>query len=357
MGQYSKVESWYTAKLSCIATRRLFIFLAGIFLLGCTSHSAVSESSALETASSEIEPSKPAVADELIKVTFLGTGTPVPNPRQFGQSILIEAGEAKILVDCGRGCAHRLWNIDPDLLRKTDHLFITHMHSDHTTGIADLFLNGWNLGRTQKLKVYGPEGVDQLMHHLRQAYEQDVVFRADRQIHDVTRDTLKHIATPIAGGQQVKVGDVTVTAITVDHHVVSPAYGYRIDYQGLSVVVSGDTAFSENLIAESQGVDLLIHEVMSPALEHFVRSHFEVEVANDIVALHTLAPEAGEVFRQSKPRMAVYTHLDNNPKFESELRKQTRVNWDGPLVIAKDLMSITVGKTIEVSDPESGTPQ
>ena len=342
MSQYSNAAPWFAAKLSYKHVGGIFTFLTGIFLFGLTSIAVHSESES---------------TDQSLKVTFLGTGTPVPNPRQFGQSILIEAGEVKILVDCGRGCAHRLWNVNHSLLRETAHLFITHLHSDHTTGIADLYMNGWNLGRHEHLKVYGPKGVEELMHHLRKAYEQDVVYRADFQTHDVTRETLGHNTTPITSDTKIKIGDVTVTAITVDHHVVSPAFGYRIDYKGLSVVISGDTAYSENLIESSKGVDLLIHEVMSPALEHFVRKTFNLEVANDIVALHTLAPEAGEVFRQVNPRMAVYTHLDNDPKFEPELRTQTRIKWDGPLVIAQDLMTIKVGETIEVSYPESETPE
>lgn len=322
---------------------RGFVLLAGLFLL-------IQNDSTLYAAEDH--------SDEFIKVTFLGTGTPVPNSRQFGQSILIEAGEEKILIDCGRGCAHRLWNIDHNLLRSTDHLFVTHLHSDHIVGIPDLYMNGWNLGRTKNLKVYGPEGVDDMMHHLRQAFEQDVVYRADRQKHKVTRKSLEYVSKRVSDGDKIEIGEVTITAIEVDHHVVSPAFGYRIDYNGYTVVVSGDTAYSENLISKSQGVDLLIHEVMSPALERFARKLFDPEVADDIVALHTLAPEAGKVFQKTKPRMAVYTHLDNNPEFEDELKKDTSRVWGGPLVVAKDFMTITVGTSIQVLDsrPDVASP-
>ncbi|HAU67168.1 MAG TPA: MBL fold metallo-hydrolase [Gammaproteobacteria bacterium] len=317
---------------------RGFVLLAGLFLL-------IQNDSTLYAAEDH--------SDEFIKVTFLGTGTPVPNSRQFGQSILIEAGEEKILIDCGRGCAHRLWNIDHNLLRSTDHLFVTHLHSDHIVGIPDLYMNGWNLGRTKNLKVYGPEGVDVLMHHLRKAFEQDVVFRADIQNHKVTRESLEYISKQVSDGDKIQLGEVTVTVIKVDHHIISPAFGYRIDYKGYTVVISGDTTYSENLISKSQGVDLFIHEVMSPTQERFVRKHFEPAVADEIIALHTLAQDAGKVFQKTKPRMAAYTHLDNNPKFKDELLNDTAKVWDGPLVVAEDLMTITVGKSIQVLEPRS----
>ena len=286
-----------------------------------------------------------------IKVTFLGTGTPVPNPRQFGQSILIEAAGERLLFDCGRGCASRLWNIDHDHLRKTHQLFLTHMHSDHTVGVADLYMNGWNLGRTDKLLVYGPAAADEYMRHLRLAFEEDVVFRADRQIHAVTREGLGHFVHEVKNGEKIRIGDVTVTPIAVDHHVIEPAFGYRIDFGGYSVVVSGDTAYSENLIHHSADADLLIHEVMSPALEKFVRKTFPSEVADDIVALHTLAPDVGRVFHNSAIRLGVLTHLDNDPKHIPELAKQIESTWSGEFVVAEDLMVIEVGDEIRITNP------
>ena len=87
-------------------------------------------------------------AEGEIVVTLLGTGTPVPNRRQHGASVLVEAGGERLLFDCGRGCASQMWIVNHDHLKKTRHLFLTHMHSDHTIGIGDLFMNGWNLGRS-----------------------------------------------------------------------------------------------------------------------------------------------------------------------------------------------------------------
>ena len=292
-----------------------------------------------------------AQTEPAIKVTFLGTGTPAPNPRQFGPSVLVEAGDTKLLFDCGRGCGHRLWNLGPQYLRETSHLFLTHMHSDHTVGIPDLYMNGWNQGRQENLRVYGPAGAEVFMHHLRLAYEEDVVFRADRQVHAVERETLDYVAIGVADGEQLVIDDVTVTAIAVDHHVVEPAFGYRVDAGEFSVVISGDTAYSANLIRHSMDTDVLIHEVMSPALERFVRTTFSPEVADDIVALHTLAPDVGRVFTQTRTRLGVLTHLDNDPARIPELAAQIESTWSGDFVVAEDLMAIEIGESIRVLEP------
>ena len=292
-----------------------------------------------------------AQTEPAIRVTFLGTGTPTPNPRQFGQSILVEASDTRLLFDCGRGCGHRLWNLGPQYLRNTSHLFLTHMHSDHTVGVADLYLNGWNQGRQDNLRVYGPAAAEAFMRHLRLAYEEDVVFRADRQLHAVSRETLDYIAMEVVDGEQVVIGDVTVTAIAVDHHVVEPAFGYRVDFGEFSVVISGDTAYSDNLIRHSMDTDVLIHEVMSPALEHFVRTTFSQEVADEIVASHTLAPDVGRVFSEARTRLGVLTHLDNEPSRIPELEAQVESTWSGDFVVAEDLMVIEIGESIRVLDP------
>lgn len=286
-----------------------------------------------------------------IRVTLLGTGVPVPNPRQFGPSVLVEANDVKLLFDCGRGCAHRLWNLGPKYLRDTRHVFITHLHSDHTIGMPDLYLNGWVMLRSAGLKIYGPKKAEDLMRHIRLAYDADIVYRVDRQISTLTRKELEYSVTPVTDGAEFDFDGVKVTAIRVDHHVVEPAFGYRVGYRGRSVVISGDTAFSTNLIRRSKGADVIIHEVMSPALENFVRANYEKDMADDIVALHTLAPDVGRVFKESGTRLGVFTHLDNNPSAIPELIELARQTWDGRLEVGEDLMVIEVGEDIEVRRP------
>ena len=289
--------------------------------------------------------------DFAIRVTLLGTGVPVPNPRQFGPSILVEANDVKLLFDCGRGCAHRLWNLGPQYLRGTQHVFITHLHSDHTIGMPDLYLNGWVMLRPTGLKIYGPKKAEDLMRHIRLAYGQDVIYRVDRQVSTLSRAQLEYSVTTVTDGAEFDFNGVKVTAIRVDHHVVKPAFGYRVGYGGHSVVISGDTAFSTNLIRHSKGADVILHEVVSPALENFVRANYQKDMADDIVALHTLAPDVGRVFNESGTRLGVFTHLDNNPSAIPELIEQTRETWNGRLEVGEDLMVIDIGKEIEVRRP------
>jgi ribonuclease Z len=287
-----------------------------------------------------------------IKVTLLGTGTPNPDPDQMGQSILVEAGGEKLLFDCGRGCGHRLGNLGRSYLSETSHLFFTHLHSDHTTGTADYFINGWVRGRATGISVFGPEKTEDLIRHIRLAYEQDVVLRLTHQTGTASRAALEYTVTNVYDGFVYEINGVKVTAIEVDHGVVKPAFGYRVDYAGRSVVISGDTTYSENLIENSQGVDVLIHEVMAPALQSLLRSIYEDEVTvNSIVSIHTLPADAGKVFTQSKTRMGIYTHLINNPAQLSDLIEETRKTWSGPLEVGEDLMVIEIGEDINIRRP------
>jgi ribonuclease Z len=118
-----------------------------------------------------------AAPDPVLTVTVLGSGTPVPSRTQAGSAILIQAGGQNLLFDCGRGCTTRLAELDPALVPQVKHLFLTHLHSDHITGIPDLWLNGWTLGRTAPLEIQGPKGTAEMMEHLRKAYARDIAFR------------------------------------------------------------------------------------------------------------------------------------------------------------------------------------
>lgn len=136
---------------------------------------------------------------------------------------------------------------------------------------------------------------------------------------------------------------VKVTAFLVDHSPVTPAFGYRVDYRGRSVVLSGDTRLSENLIRFAQGVDVLIHEVLDAET---VRAWFPTspKVAEAILAKHTTPEQAGELFARVKPRLAVYSHA---PDAERVIA-QTRKTYAGPLQGAEDMLTIEVGEQIEV---------
>ena len=113
---------------------------------------------------------------DIIRVTLLGTGTPFPNVERFGSAILVEAAREKLLFDCGRGAVIRLSHAGKPA-NEVDALFLTHLHSDHVVGIADLWLTGWFLGRDHPLRIWGPPGTSTMIDHLSQAYQFDVQTR------------------------------------------------------------------------------------------------------------------------------------------------------------------------------------
>jgi ribonuclease Z len=278
------------------------------------------------------------------KVTLLGTGNPRPALERFGPSILVQAGKEELLFDCGRGATQRIYQLEIPFAEVTA-LFLTHLHSDHTVSIPDLYLTGWLMGRTAPLRVWGPAGTASMMSHLQQAYEFDIHIRRDVD-EKLPAQGAVVIAKDIDEGVVYQNSDLKVTAFAVDHGPVKPAFGYRIDFAGHSVVLSGDTRYSENLIKFSHGADLLIHEVLDPEAYAAADQIFSEEQKQKVIAHHTTPEQAGSIFTQVKPKLAVYSHIV--PLNAPELVAHTRRTYSGPLVVGEDLMSFDIGEKLEV---------
>jgi len=279
-----------------------------------------------------------------LKVTILGSGFgPSVNLQRFGPSILVETSVGdKLLFDCGRGFAQRLTEYGVSL-GAIDKLFLTHLHSDHILSIPDLLLIGWFDGRKTPLRVWGPAGTKSMMDYMGKTFEFDIRARADFDDR-LTKDGIRSSSSDIQEGTIYEKNGVKVTAFLVDHGPVKPAFGYRVDYAGRSVAMSGDTRFSENLIKHSQGVDLLIHEVApiypsNPKQTERQRAQQE-KIIRD---LHTTADQTAAVFNRVKPRLAVYAHGG-----DSAVLAEARKTYSGPLEIGEDLMTIEIGDRIEV---------
>jgi len=283
-----------------------------------------------------------------ITVTLLGTGSPPPVMHRFGPSILVEAGGQRLLFDAGRGALQRLHQIKVNW-QDVKGVFFTHLHSDHVVGFPDLWLTGWltSPGRSTSLAVWGPRGTAKMMTDLEQAFEFDIRMRLydDR----AAPEGVVILAHDIGEGLVYDVGGVKVTAFEVDHAPVRPAFGYRIDHAGRSVVLSGDTRVSANLVKHAQGVDVLVHEVVAP--ETFQRAGVAAERTRSVVAHHVTPEQAGEVFTRTRPRLAVYSHIVLPTATEQDLVPATRKTYAGPLEVGEDLMVIDVGERIEVRKP------
>ena len=284
-------------------------------------------------------------AAQSIKVTLLGTGCPRPVMSRFGASTLVQAGSQTLLIDAGRGSLQRLTQVNVPWNQVTG-VLLTHLHSDHVVGFPDLFLTGWLVdpGRSVPLPVWGPEGTTDMMAHLATAFAEDIRIRVANERANPAGVVLQ--ARDISEGIVFEADGVKVTAFLVDHGPVKPAFGYRIDYAGRSVVLSGDTRPSENLVRHAAGTDLLIHEVLAP--ETLRRTGVPPDRIPGIVANHTTPEQAGTVFARVRPRLVVYSHICPPSATEEDVAAATRRNYDGPFELGEDLMIIEVGEKITV---------
>lgn len=290
--------------------------------------------------------------DDALHVILLGTGSPLPDPDRASASTAILAGQHFILVDTGPGSVENLALFDLPRGEVTD-VLLTHFHSDHIGDLDEAVFQTWAAGgRETPLPVYGPPGVERVVDGYREAYAIDVSYRIAHHGEETMPPAgglaeAHTIAMPAPGESTVvlEADDLRVTMFAVDHEPVAPAVGYRFEYRGRSVVVSGDTALSDSLIANAKGADLLVHEALAAHLvELVVHAAGEAgqvrlqKIASDILDYHATPAQAKAAADEAGVGLLVLTH--NVPPLRNAILERLflqGVDSDG-LVVGDDGM-------------------
>jgi ribonuclease Z len=290
---------------------------------------------------------------EGLRIVLLGTaGGPTINAERQGIGTLVIAGPETLLFDAGRGITTSMARLSIDVPSVTK-VFITHLHSDHVISLPELWLFPWaSQLRKAPLRVWGPKGTNSMLAHLQQAFAFDVHIRRDVD-EKFSAEGVRMLVTEIAEGVVYEANGAKVTAFVVDHGPIKPAFGYRVDYHGHSVVMSGDTKMSENLVKYAQGVDVLIHDVarskQDPLLvgrpDEILLSGFTREQLRTIAAHHTDAAEAAQVFQRAKPKLAVFSHANPSP---GETLATVQQTYPGRVQFGADLMIIDIADDVTV---------
>jgi ribonuclease BN (tRNA processing enzyme) len=265
------------------------------------------------------------------RVILLGTGTPNPEPEHSGPAVAIVSGPNVYIVDCGPGVVRRAAAAGIKMEQLT-RAFVTHLHSDHTAGLPDLIFTPAVTGRVQPFEIYGPPGLSAMTRHIMQAWREDMEIRLHGLEPAVKEAYIVH-AHDVRPGEIYRDSVVRVTAFPVAHGAWKHAYGYRFDGGGKSIVISGDTTFSESLIAAAQGCDILVHEFYSQRgwqarTPDWQRYH---------AAYHTSAVDLGKLAARVQPKKLVLYHELPMGQPPEEVLDEIRQHFSGDVIYGKDL--------------------
>ncbi len=261
--------------------------------------------------------------NDALHVIVCGSGSPLPAPERSQACVLVFAGGHGYVFDTGMGSVENLatWRIPAE---RIDHVFLTHFHSDHIADLYELNLLGWVAGRSGPLRVHGPQGVETVVEGFQKAYSLDRGYRVAHHGDLLAPENGHIVAAPFDLGPKTWVvhedGEVKISAFRVEHDPVEPAVGYRVDYRGRSVVISGDTVRSESLTEAARNVDLLLHEALAPHVVATLKRETEAsgqprltKIMIDIPDYHTSPVEAAELANEANVRKLVLYHLAPAP--------------------------------------------
>jgi ribonuclease BN (tRNA processing enzyme) len=270
------------------------------------------------------------------ELILLGTGYPRPDPNRAGPATAIVVGEGFFVVDAGRGVVLRIAATELKFSQLRA-VLLTHLHSDHTAGLPDLFNTSWQFGRITPLQLYGPAGTERLAPAMMAFFHDDLHVRRDLvEHHPAAGATIgTHI---VREGIIYRDADVTIKAFEVDHRPMIPALGYRFDCGSRSIVISGDTRPTPNLVGNARDADVLVMEAYLP--EWFDKVD-KPDVAARLKSYHTSAEEAGRIAAEAGVKTLVLTHLIPGDQEKTFAERASRA-YKGKLVVGRDLFRMSV---------------
>jgi ribonuclease BN (tRNA processing enzyme) len=278
------------------------------------------------------------------RLILLGTGGgPRPRKVSSGSAQVIVSNGVAYVIDCGDGVARQLAfaGVPFPSLR---HVFITHQHSDHTADYGNLILLAWTAGLSSRVDTWGPPPLARMTQLFFEMNASDVDVRVANEGRTPLAP-LVHVHELREGGAVMSDGNVTVTAALVDHPPVVPAFGYRFDARDRSLVISGDTAPSRNLVKLAAGADVLVHSVMyPPAIERLAaRVPNAAALKASILTHQTAAEDAGRVAQQAGVKTLVLSHFvppDDPEVTDAMWRDAASRHFRGTVIVGRDLLEV-----------------
>jgi len=260
--------------------------------------------------------------EDSLSALVCGSASPLGATDRAQTCIMVRAGDEIYIVDIGDGANRNLgrWRIP---MNKVQAVLLTHLHSDHISDLADLHLATWIPNRKSQLKVYGPQGVEFVTRGFEEAYQSDYFFRNEHHgdevapLHSVGFEPITiDLNKPII----IEKDGLKVTAFEVPHDPVKPALAFRFDYKGRSIVISGDTTYSENLISYSKDADVLFHEALSMNIVSMMEG-FTKRSGNDLISkilfdvqdYHTDPVDAAKAANEAGVKHLIFYHLAPAP--------------------------------------------
>ncbi len=291
-----------------------------------------------------------------LELVLLGTTGPIHTAHRFGTAQVVSGGGATVLVDCGWGATLRLYQAGVRL-PAIDALFFTHLHSDHTTDLADFLVMRWVGGITAPLPVYGPEGTAAMVEGYRQAVAADTRFRLAHHGEKLCPIGTACLVREIEAGETpvlvATIGEIAVKAFAVDHRPVMPAFGFRLEREGRAITISGDTNPCPGLLAGAMDADMLVCDSMNREMMNRFQDRLtaagnplQASLLADAHSYHASTQDAAAIARDARVKRLVLAHLLPPIPDEGPIAEQFAAGldaiYDGPITVARDLQRLAV---------------